>query len=168
MKKLIYLFTILTTVNNLAYYKNISLGLGTFTEEVSKIEEEVGGATNTFEFNPYAVLKFDFDFYFDHDFVLELGLSTPRSSRDTEVTRLNYWSNFLLRYNFTNFRPVYGFGFFFTRLSMDGSSQFLNNGGQEKEFKTPSGSSTAVNNVLTVGTDIILIEIFIQISKSCP
>ncbi|EQC44023.1 hypothetical protein M900_1241 [Bacteriovorax sp. Seq25_V] len=156
--------TVLTSVNCLAYYKNISLGLGTFTEQVSKIEEEIGGKTNTFEFNPYASLKFDFDFYFDHDFIFEFGLSTPRSSRDTDVTRFNYWTNFLLRYDFTNFRPVYGFGFLFTRLSMDGSPQYLNNGGTEKEFQTPAGSTTAVNNVLIVGTDYMFDkEIFANI-----
>jgi hypothetical protein len=148
------------SLNSSAYYNWLSLGVGTFTEQPNKIEESIGGETNSFEFNPYANLRFGFDGFLGHDTVLEVGLSTPRSSRDSAVTKINYWTSFLLQKNYTFFRPTYGVGFYFTRLSMDGAPQTLNNGGVSQEFQTPSSSSTALNNVLILGSDFLFDQNF--------
>lgn len=161
MKKLTFLLTLLISFNTPAFFSNWSIGAGTLTEHVGEIEESIGGETTKFEFNPFFRIQTQIPepFYFYHDIYTELGISTPRSSRDTAVTELNYWINFNfyphIKESITEYiRPYYGFGFYFTRLHMDGEVQVLENGGVEQEFQTPSDTSIAGNNVVNLGTDI--------------
>lgn len=145
--------TCLVQISSFSYYRTFSLGLGVFTEHASKIEETPGGDTNSFEANPFVKAKFDFSFTDYFNAVFEAGLSTPRESRDSAVTRLNWWTNFLLESEYKNFRFNYGPGLFFTRLSMDGTPQVLNNGGVDREFQTPDSGSTASNLTMNVGVN---------------
>lgn len=139
-----------------AAYKSTSLGLGILTEQVSKIEQSPGGSTNSFEPIPYLKGQFTFDFLESTDFVLEAGVSMPRSSRDSALTKFNYWFNALGQNQFDNFIVNYGAGLFYTVLSMDGTTQILNNGGVDKEFQTPNSSSTASNLTLNLGLNYLI------------
>lgn len=129
-------------------YKSFSLGVGIFTEEASKIEEDATtNEVNSFETNPFLKAVMTYQTPFEQNLLFEVGVSTFRESRDTMVTRINYWGNILLQNYFLDetLSFNYGLGMFFTTLSMDGQTQTLNNGGVEKDFATPSGSSTASN-----------------------
>lgn len=167
MKIIKITIVILSTISCFAFYDKLSFGVGTFTSDVGQIEKEVGGSTNTFEFNVFLKSQLEFDIFWDQRLIFDFGFSFPRSSRDTHVQKINYWTNLLHFSDFGIFRLHYGLGFFFTRLSMDGQTQVLNNGGVDQEFQTPSGSSFAVNNVLVTGASInVDSEMYIELQAN--
>lgn len=140
--------------NSMAFYNNWSLGVGTISEQVGQIQETIDGEKNGFDFVPFARISFVSNFIFNHKFIGELGSTLPRESRDSAVTRMNYWLNFLMSKDLGFFRPQYGIGMYFTRISMDGTPQSLTNGGVPTTFQTPDGSAVAGNLVLTLGADL--------------
>lgn len=167
MKIILILNILLITLTSFADYKSTSLGLGLLTEQASKIEETPGGETNSFDATVYAKGQMAFSLYENFDFVFELGLSVPRGSRDSAVTKFNYWGNFLLQNSFQDFSLNYGVGLFYTVLTMDGSPQTLNNGGVEKEFQTPDSMSTSSNLTLNLGLNYAFSEdIYLSLDTS--
>ncbi len=154
MKLLNITLLFLLSFSGQAFFKDIKVGVGTLSENIGEVQTEdvVDGSTNGFEFNPFINIKGQNTFFIGLDYDIELGVSIPRSSRDSAVSRLNYWSNFLVSKKIGLFRPEIGLGFFFTRLSMNGESQFLSNGNDSSvEFSTPSGAVVATNNVVILG-----------------
>ena len=137
------------------WFENISFGAGSFTENVGKVQVDIDGNTEKFDFNPFFRFTGQRDFYYNHKLLVEAGTSLPRGSRDSDVTRLNYWLSFLFKYNGNSFfKPHYGVGFFFTRLSMDGKPQQSYNANVATEYQTPDGAVYAGNNVVILGADM--------------
>lgn len=157
MKKLILLLSVTLCLNSSAFFKAYSFGVGSLSENVGDIQTEdaVDGETNSLEFNIFGrVMARTHNIYGFH-YEFELGSTLPRSSRDEAVTRWNYWFNILMKKDFGAFVPHIGLGWLFTRLSMDGETQYLQNGTSSSDaFATPNGAVVAANTVVIFGTDI--------------
>jgi hypothetical protein len=151
--KWILITALCTTFNAFAFFKNVTIGAGTFTEHTAKIYDNLAGDKNTFELNPYIRLTGSRDFYFDHDLTLEISSSLPYSSRDSDVSKINYWTLAKLTKNIEDWSFHYGGGFYFTRMSMDGKEQTSTNAGVSQVFQTPEGAVYTTNNVLCLGLD---------------
>jgi hypothetical protein len=139
---------------SMAFYDKWTLGVGTISEQIGQIQETIDGDKNGLDFVPFARLSTISEFILEHKLIAEIGSTLPRSSRDSDVTRMNYWLNFLMSKDLGFMRPQYGLGMYFTRISMDGTPQALSNGGVPTTFQTPNGSAVAGNFVVTLGTDI--------------
>ena len=157
MKIFKMILVLVVTINaHSVFFKSWSIGGGTVSEQIGQVQEDLDGETNGLEFNPFARITTISDSFFGHDLISEFGITTPRSSRDSDVTTMNYWLNFLFSKDYGFIRPQYGAGMYFTRLSMDGTPQDLSNGGDPQTFQTPNGSAIAGNITLILGLDIDL------------
>jgi hypothetical protein len=151
MKIFIPMILLCYSINTYAFFTDWTFGVGSISESLGQVQETTAGDTNGFDFTPFAKIQTTSPFILNHDFLFEAGTTLPRSSRDSDVTRMNYWVNFLMEYDFGIVKPHYGIGMYFTRLSMDGTPQALTNGGNNQTFATPNGSATSGNLTINLG-----------------
>lgn len=138
---------------------DFSLGLGTITKYIGKIQTDLDGDRNYFSFNPFVRANYRTRFEFGtraQDFNFELGLTFPDSGADPAVTVTDLWALVLLEHKFKGFRLNGGVGLYFTYTKMDGRIQTLNNGTSTQSFYTPEELQTAVNNIVVIGGDFII------------
>ncbi len=128
------------------------LGLQTLTQGVGKIQTDLEGSTNKFDFVP--LLHFGVRFGLAPEFSLgaELAQSLPHSGEDSEIkkyyTMLSTPFNYHLRKNFVfTFFP----GFFLTHISGPGGTKNVANGTGSSDFFLPDGTTTAMNYMLGLG-----------------
>ena len=138
-----------------AYIDSFSLGIGAFAENLGdNIQKEGETSGSTEGLNPDIFFRgvVRGDLIIDATWEFEIGSSIPSSSQDSSVTKWNYWTNLFIQKRFSLFEPQLGLGFYFTRLSVDGSTKTLQNGSQPSTtFQTPEGAVVATNNVVIIG-----------------
>ncbi len=143
--------------NSYAFYDDFSLGIGGYGELSADIQKEdsVNSETEDFSADIFFKTSMHGSLVFGPDYEIQLGSSIPSSSQDSSVTKWNYWLNFLLGKRLGLFEPQVGFGFYFTRLSVDGSTKTLQNGNNPSTvFQTPEGAIVATNNVILASLNI--------------
>ena len=160
MKKHLYLIAVGITLllnNSYAFYDNFSVGIGGHSELSSDVQKEGSADSETEDFSPEIFFKGSMhgSLIFGPDYEIQIGSSIPSSSQDTSVTKWNYWLNFLLGKKVSFIEPQIGFGFYFTRLSVDGSTKTLQNGNNPATvFQTPEGAVVATNNVILTSLNV--------------
>ncbi|AYF44351.1 hypothetical protein BALOs_1348 [Halobacteriovorax sp. BALOs_7] len=156
----VFFMTSLVTNQTNAQIYNIpgefSLGIGNMTKYVGKVQKDLDGGRNYFDFNPYLRANYRSDFYWDKKLILEIGLTIPQEGADDAVTVTNLWLQALIEHVISDFRLQAGAGLFFTYTKMDGEVQTLGNGISTQQYNTPSDVQTAVNNILVIGSDYLL------------
>jgi hypothetical protein len=130
--------------------KDFYAGAGTLTQFVGRIQQDESGATNNFDFNPYLAIGTEFGLYKDFSFAPEFAFSFPKSSRDSQISKMSYWAQLFAIYTYSDFKLKFGPGLIMNRISADGGTQSLNNGTGTSDFPMPNGSSTSRN--LTLNT----------------
>ena len=158
----VFFMTSLVTNQTNAQIYNIpgefSLGIGNMTKYVGKVQKDLDGGRNYFDFNPFLRANYRTDFYWDKKLILELGLTIPQEGADEAVTVTNLWLQALLEHMINNFRLQAGLGLFFTYTKMDGQAQTLGNGLSTQTYNTPEDLQTAVNNIIVIGSDYLMNE----------
>lgn len=134
---------------------NTTLAMGNISEFYGDIQEDESGKTNGFTFHPIFSLRFD---YFLKDFIFspEVGTLFPKKGRDPHISTLTYYTFINGSYQLKYVRPQIGGGLVFTRISADGGTESLNNGGEMTDFPLPQGPSTAMNLVTNLGLEFIV------------
>lgn len=134
-------------------FKDLYAGAGTITQFVGRIQQDESGSTNSFDFNPYLTVGSEFHLYKDFSFTPEFAFTFPKDGRDPHMKKWTYWTQLLGVYSWRDFKFKFGPGLIMNRISSEGGSQTLNNGGSFSDFPMPKGSSTSTNMTLNFATE---------------
>lgn len=129
------------------------LSLGNLSEFVTKVQTDDSGTLSVLNFNPYLALAIDYKIENTNLLVSpELGMTFPKSGRDSNTNRWTFYSLLNSKYLINSFFLDIGAGLFFTRVGASGGSEILNNGSTTTSFPLPDKSTLSRNAILNIGT----------------
>lgn len=153
MKAFIVGVSILFSVQAKAW---VGLQAGTYVPYAFKAQSDSDGSTQKLAINPFLSLSYRLPIWRTFSFNPELGYVLHTGNEDETRTRTLF-----LLYTFTT--PVhefihlrFGFGTFHTRISGDGGTVTLNDGGGTQDFFVPEESSTSVIGTANLGAEFFL------------
>lgn len=136
-----------------------SLGLGTLTNYVGKVQTDENGNTRKFDFSPFFSASLKWFFYNNFSFGPELGCGLPESGDHKKIQRFHYQILGNISYTYEkNLNLNLGAGLAFTRLTSDGGEELLDNGIGKTSFHLPDFTSTSRNFILTIGGDYVIYQ----------
>lgn len=150
---LIALVTFFSSSSWGAMIDNATLGFGSLTNFVGKVQTNKQGDTRKFEFSPYINGTLRWFFYDKFSFIPEIGCGFPESGEDERISRFHYETLLHLGYSYNDLTFTLGAGLSFTRLTSDGSEVTLDNGLGTSTFYMPEATGTSRNFVQTLGVD---------------
>ena len=136
--------------------EGLSLGIGNLTQFVQDIQTKNNGEElNIWDTNLYLEVNLDLksDKYPNWGLYPQFGLLFPQSGRHEKINKLSLFTLINLGYLWKDFTFRLGTGFFFTRISSDGGTENLNNGGEISTFYLPEKTSTARNLITNLGIE---------------
>ncbi len=158
MRILLVIFVLIFNTDLHAKIKaeGLSLGLGNLTQFVQDIQTENNGSElNIWDTNLYLEVNLELksDKYKNWGLYPQFGLLFPQSGRHDKINKLSLFTLLNLGYLWKDFTFRLGMGLFFTRISSDGGTQELNNGGEISTFYLPEKTSTARNLITNLGLE---------------
>ena len=158
MRILLVIFVLIFNTDLHAKIKaeGLSLGLGNLTQFVQSIQTENNGSElNIWDTNLYLEVNLELksDKYKNWGLYPQFGLLFPQSGRHDKINKLSLFTLLNLGYLWKDFTFRLGVGLFFTRISSDGGTQELNNGGEISTFYLPEKTSTARNLITNLGLE---------------
>ncbi len=131
--------------------KDVSFGLGNFSEFIGRVQTDDQGSHNSLEFNPALALEARLDLSPSWSLIPEFGITLPKSDEEDQITQFTYWLTGSLGYSIGDYIIQAGLGLHFTRISASGGSLTLNNGASTESFPLPNGSATTSNLTTHLG-----------------
>lgn len=131
--------------------KDVSFGIGNFSEFIGRVQTDDQGGHNSLEFNPAFALEARLDINERWSLIPEFGLTLPKSDEEDHITQMSYWLTGSVGYTLGDYILEAGLGLHFHRISGDGGTLTLNNGTSTENFPLPSGSATTSNLTTHLG-----------------
>lgn len=131
--------------------KDVSFGLGNFSEFIGRVQTDDQGGHNSLEFNPALALEARLDLTSSWSLIPEFGITLPKSDDEDQITQTTYWLTGSVGYSLGDYIIQAGLGLHFRRISAEGGSLTLNNGAGTESFPLPSGSATTSNLTTHLG-----------------
>ncbi len=136
---------------NSAHAYDATFSLGNLCEYVGKIQTDELGSKNLCSANPYLAASLDYSFTSELLISPEIGFTIPKSGRDETINEMSITFLLNTKYKFSAFHLIGGAGLFFTRLSVGGGSEVLNNGASTTTFPLPEGTIYSRNLIINLG-----------------
>lgn len=154
MKKIIILFVLILSVN--VYSASpVWFGFGSTTRNYGTAQNDAGGGTEKFQFNPTLLVGTTLPFFLT-DFYFIPGIGYAKYSTEDNTSR----SEIILQYHISQrilpvFHLLYGFSTTITKIGGEGGTVTLNNGSSTSTFYTPSEKKTSYIGSLDLGGEFI-------------
>ncbi len=144
------LIGIILQFNSYAKYDFIG-SFGNLNEFVGKIQTDDQGTVNVFSVNPVLNLAVEFEYSPNFIYSPLIGFNFPKSDRDENTSRFNFYALMNLKYKFSDFYLLSGLGIYYTSISGPGGDESLNNGNSVDSFPLPDHTEFARNLIVNLG-----------------